>query len=128
MSSPIVNLDRPRSLRWSHRADARLGSLERPPLLSDLAHKNARKGFYALCAFVWAALETRDGVADPEEVAAYIGEPVAQAAAWNALRAALEDAGVIAAEKKSDSPATSGSVNGPSPSLNSAQPVPASTT
>ena len=128
MSTNTVNLDRPRSLRWSHRADMRLGSLERPPLLSDLAHKNARKGFYALCVFVWAALETRDGMADPEEVAQYIGEPVAQTAAWNALRAALEDAGVIAAEKKRDSPATSGSVSGHSPSSNSAQPAPASTT
>jgi len=129
MSPITVTLDRPRAIRWTHRADARLGSLERPPQLVDLAHKNARRGFYALCAFVWAALEGRDhGFSEPEELAVHIGEPEAQAAAWQALRSALADAGVIAAEKKSDSPETSGSASGHSPSPNSAQPAQASTT
>lgn len=129
MSSITVTLDQPRPIRWTNRSDHRLGSLERPPALADLAHKNPRKGFYALCAFVWAALEGRDhGFADPEDVAEHLGEPAAQAAAWESLKAALEEAGVIAAEKKSAGPGTNGSASGPSPSSSLGRPAPASTT
>lgn len=124
MNQITVTLDRPRPIRWTNKSDHRIGSLDRPPALADLAHKNARKGFYALCAFVWASLEGRDhGFADPEELAEYLGKPEAQAAAWDALKAALQEAGVISTEKKSASPETSGCENGRSPSSNLAQPA-----
>lgn len=129
MNQITVTLDRPRPIRWTNRSDHRIGSLDRPPALADLAHKNARKGFYALCAFVWASLEGRDhGFAEPEDLAEYLGKPEAQAAAWDALKAALQDAGVISSEKKSAPPETSGSGSGHSPSSNLAQVAHPSTT
>lgn len=102
-----VNLDRPRAIKWTHRADARLGSLERPPLLRDLAHKNPRKAFYALLAFVWASLEDSSDFPDPESLAQHLGPDDKQFDAWNGLKAALEDGGIIETQKKSPTEMTS---------------------
>lgn len=123
-----VTLDRPREIRWTHRADARLGSLDRPPELRDIVSRNSRKAFFALCAFVWSALVDRETpFAEPTDLADHLGSVDAQNAAWEALRRALVEGGIIA-EKKTSAPAASDSNPGPSQSSSSAQPVLGTTT
>lgn len=108
-----VTLDRPRAIKWTRGADARLGSLDRPPSLSDLSHRNGRKAFYALAACLWAALVERDAkLPDPEAVADHLATDEAQAAAFEALLGAFRAAGVI--EQKKTTAAASTSSNGPS--------------
>lgn len=72
MASPadnpvVVQLDKPRVIRWSYGAQARLGSLPRPPEFTDLTRP--RKSFYALAAFLWAAMTDRAAFEGPEDVA-----------------------------------------------------------
>lgn len=50
VSPAFLQLDRVREIKWSMRAEARLGRLASPPALHDIASKNAHRGFYALCA------------------------------------------------------------------------------
>ncbi len=101
-----VTLDRPRTIRWTNRAEARLGSLDRPPEFRDLAHKSGHKAFYALCAFVWAALVERD-LSDWEQVAESLGTPEAKDAAFKALYDSLLAAGVFEQKKKNEPSMTS---------------------
>lgn len=127
MASTSLTLDRPRALKWSHRADARLGSLAKPPDFGDLVHTNRRRAFYALAAHVWAALVDRDTpFADYEDVAERLITPEQQGAAFEALLSALIEAGIVA-EKKTRHNAAPGSASGPGASSSADVPVPAST-
>lgn len=129
MDPILVTLDKPREIKWTHRADARLGSLDRPPILRDLAHKNPRRGYYAMLAFLWAALVERHDFAEPDVLADYLGTTEQQTKAFESLRLALVEAGIIEDTQKKTVPgASNDSSNGHSPSSNSEQPVPATTT
>lgn len=110
-----VQLDKPRAIRWTNRAEARLGSLERPPSFRDIASKNSRRAFYALLSHLWAALEDRDAFAEPEALADHLVTAEAQAEAVSALIRAFVEGGVMA-EKKTSAPDATGSSAGPSAS------------
>lgn len=104
MSEPIiVQLDKPRAIRWTNRADARLGMLDRPPELRDIFSKNPRKGLYVLSACIWAALVDRD-ITDWEVIADHLQTAEAQTAALDALCRSLVEAGVLVGQKKTDGP------------------------
>jgi len=78
------------------RSDFKIGSLEKPPNLADIAAPDSRVAFHALCCFIWATIEDRgQDFATPEDVADYLETPEQQAAGLNALRDALEEAGII---------------------------------
>jgi len=127
MEPILINLDRPRAIRWTHRADARLGSLERPVVLRDVVSKNPSRAFYALLCYVWAALVDRHEFAQPEDIAELLGTAEKQTEAFTNLHRALVEAGVLEGEKKTSEPVT-GSTNGPSQSSNSAPVVPTTKT
>jgi hypothetical protein len=118
MDPITVTLDKQREIRWTHRADARLGSLERAPVLRDLVHKNPRRAYYALLAFLWAGLVERHDFTEPEALADHVHSDDQQRAAFTALHAALVAGGVIEDQKKTTSENDS-SKNGHSPSSNS---------
>jgi hypothetical protein len=127
MEPILVTLDRPRAIRWTHRAEARIGSLERPVTLRDIAHRNPRRAYYALLCHVWAALTEPHDFAQPEDIGAHLlpTDDAQMLAAFTALRAALVEGGVIEAEKKSTPNVTqTGAPNGHSASLNLAPAVP----
>lgn len=127
MASTTLTLDRPRALKWSHRADARLGSLAKPPDFGDLVHTNRRRAFYALAAHVWAALVDRDTpFADYEDIAERLTTPEQQGAAFEALLAALIEAGIVA-EKKTKPAAAPDSASGRGESSSVGAPAPDST-
>jgi hypothetical protein len=94
MATPRIILDRPDyayELRWCDRAAARLSSLDRPPLFKDLG--SSRKGFYALCAFIWAAITDRNHrFIEPEDLAQYLSTDAQQSAAVAAINAMLVEA------------------------------------
>ncbi len=75
MHTPIptpIELDKPRAIAFTQRAQYRMGSLERPAALGDL--RNPKKSYAALCAWLWACL-TPAHVADfpgPEDVAEHV--------------------------------------------------------
>lgn len=131
MEPILVTLDKPREIRWTHRADARLGSLERAPGLRDLVHRNPHRGYYALLAFVWASLVEKHEFAEPEALADFIhsDSETQQHEAFKALRLALIAGGVIEDQKKTvPNGATASLTSGLSPSSNSAPPVPTTST
>lgn len=98
--STSIKLDRVYEIKWTHRAEARLSSLERPPLFADM-HK-PRKGFYAMCAFIWAAIVERGHrFVDPEEVAEFLVTEEQIATAVDAVGAMIEEAFPPDPEKKS---------------------------
>ncbi len=96
----MVQLDRLRPLRWSYGAQARLGSLPRPPEFADLTRP--RKSFYALAAFLWAALVERGAFEGPEDLAECL-TPATMPGALKALADAITQANPKTddAEKKS---------------------------
>lgn len=130
MSTPtLVTLDKPRAMRWTHRSEYYLGSLERPPVLRDIVHRNPARAAYALAAFVWAALVERDAFTGPEQVFDQLKTTEQQIAALEALNRVMIEAGVLEdPEKKSTKAEPNGSPRGHSPSPNSGPPVPATTT
>ena len=93
----IVQLSHPYALRWSYGAQARLGSLPRPPVFADLSRP--RKSFYALSAYLWASMVDRNVFEGPEDVA----EELTQDRLSGALKA-LVDAVTqsMPADKESD--------------------------
>ncbi len=122
-------LDREREIKWTMASSAKLGRLAEPPPLEDIAHRNAHRAFFALLAYLWAAVEDPDGdFAQPEMLAEYFKSAEAQAKGFAVLISALRQAGVMKAEKKTvsapPSPAGgSSSGNGPTPSSSSARPA-----
>lgn len=129
METITVTLDRPRAIRWTHRAESRIGSLERPVVLRDLVHKNPRRGYYALLSHVWAALVEPHEFAQPEDLSVHLNTQQQQTEAFAALRDALIEAGIIEAEKKSTPSETlNGSQSGHSQSSNLAPAVPTTST
>lgn len=105
-----IALDRPREIKWSQRAKARLSSLKQTVRFEDLAHE--RRGFYALCTFLWAALIDRDHPFDaPEDMAEFLITEAQQVAAFDAFKAILPSP-----QKKTEDT----SQPGPSPSSRSA--------
>jgi hypothetical protein len=124
--SIVVVLDKPRALRWTHRAEFKLGSLERPPTYVDLAQDNPHRQFYALCVFVWAALTDRDHpFVTADDIAPYLEKIEAQSAAFKAVVESLRAAGILAQKKTSES--NGDSASGPSAS-SSSEPVVQATT
>jgi hypothetical protein len=122
-----VSLDKPRAIRWTHRAEFTLGSITRPPTYTDLAHSNPHRAFYALCVFVWAALvEQEHPFAAPSDLAPHLESVESQQKAFAALVQALRDAGVL--EQKKTPETASGFEAGPSPSSSSAPGAPTTTT
>lgn len=117
-----VQLDRPREVRWTKRAEARNASLPRPVLFAHLAR--GRNRLYALCAIVWSALVDRDHEFEsPEDLAEFLSNEEQQLAALRAITLMIEDA---FPEKKS--PVNTGSsVTGPVPSSSADSAAPAST-
>jgi hypothetical protein len=93
-----VTLDVPRVIRWSFGAEARLGSLPRPPQLSDFG--NNRKAFFALCGFIWAALDPESNPYErPDQLAEFLSEPEkvreASSAFFKAWKAAQAEKGNV---------------------------------
>ena len=132
MASDVITLplDCPRPIKWTARAAARLGRLAEPPALRDLASKNPSRGFYALCAYVWAALAEREHpFAEPEDLAEHLATPAQQDAAWTMLMRALTEGGVLREKKNPPaSPHVSDSASGPSTTSSSVVPFPAAKT
>lgn len=108
-----VELDVPRSIEWTFGAESRLGSLPRPPLLTDLT--NPRKSYFALCAVIWAALPSKDNPFEsPDEIAEVLDttEKVKSAFAvfmdaWRASRPKKVSEEKKASAKPEPSPASS---------------------
>lgn len=106
----MVKLDEPRPIRWTFGAQARLGSLARPPELSDLARP--RKSYSALCAFVWASLVQKNHPFEsPEDVAEFITTVDQKDAATSAFLDAFKAGNSSAAKKASAEPAPSHASN-----------------
>lgn len=115
MSAPLITLDRPYELKWNDRAQARLSSLERPPTFRDLTHK--RRGFYALCAIVWASIiERGHRFADPEDLAEFISTDAQQEAAVSAVNAMLSEAFPMTDDQKKTQPNATGAEKTNAPS------------
>ena len=115
-----IQLDTERSLKWTMRAEFKLGRLPNPPSIGDIGSKNRRKAFYALCCHLWASLEGEHPFNEPEEIAEHLATPEAQLAGIKAFHETLTDSGVL--KKKVVAP-SDGSTRGLSPSSNSdAQP------
>jgi hypothetical protein len=119
-------LDRPREIKWTMAAMAKLGRLAEPPPLADITHRNPHRAFYALLAWLWAALVDGDEeFPKPEALAEHVQGGEKQAVAFALLIQALRQGGVMKAEKKTpstpDSPSAAASVSsGPTPSSSSA--------
>ena len=108
----IVSLDEPRPIKWTFGAQARLGSLPRPPELSDLA--KPRKSYSALCSFLWASLTQRNHPFDsPEDLAERITTIEQRDKAMRVFLDAFKSANENASKKAGAEPA-------PSPASNSA--------
>ena len=89
-----LTLDRERELRWTMRAEAKLGRLPDPPPLQDIASRNPRRGYFALLAYLWAAVEDPAGdFPQPEDLADHLQDAAAQAAGFAVLIQALRAAG-----------------------------------
>lgn len=120
MALPRIILDRPDrpyELKWNDRAEARLGSLDRPPVIADLAHRNGRKAFYALCAFLWASITERGHrFAEPEDLAQYLSTADAQLAAFDAINAMFAEAYPMDEAEKKSAALASGSAKSVAPS------------
>lgn len=115
-----IRLDIDRPIKWTMRAECRLGSLPRPPNVGDIGAKNRRTAFYALCCHIWACV---DGIERPEDIAEFLDTPEKQLAAIEAFYGALTDAGVL---KPKNDPAPTGSGRGLSESSNLAAKPPTS--
>jgi hypothetical protein len=110
----LVQLDRPREIKWTPRAQLRNASLDRP-VSERMSFRRANRP-YVLAASIWAALVDRDAPwEDPTELGEYLVTPEQQLAAWRAVN------DMFAAEKKSQ-PNAGSSVSGPLPSSTVTQP------
>lgn len=116
----LVELDSPRAIRWTFGAEARLGSLPRPPQLQDLSHSNPRKRYFTLCAVVWASLDPKDNPFEtPEDLAEVLDTDAKVRAAseafmrtWRDSRPKKQAEGKKASAKPEHSPASSLASNG----------------
>lgn len=97
-----IRLDQERPLRWTMRTDFRIGGLAKPPALSDIGSSNPRRAFHALCCFVWACLPSDSPFAEPDSVADHLDTAEKQIDAIKALHAAIEEAGLGAKKKPSE--------------------------
>ena len=93
-----LSLDINRELRWTMRAEFRLGSLPTPPSFSDLASKNTRKAFHALCCMVWACVVSDSAFAGPGR--SYPVENKSHAANAKARASQMEKAGKLSPSSK----------------------------
>lgn len=95
----MVTLDRPRAVRWTHRARALNSSLARPVEFEDLGDR--KRGLYALCAIIWASLEARDHPwTAPEDLAEYFDTAAKQVGGFKVVRQLIDDAYPPAEDKK----------------------------
>jgi hypothetical protein len=122
-SQPItVTLDRPREVRWTMRAQARMASLARPVTFASVARK--KNALYAVLALIWASLVDRDHEFDaPEDLAEFFKTDEQQS---NAIKVLLAVAQEAFPEKKSP-PNESSSSNGLDQSSKSESASPQST-
>lgn len=113
-----VTLDRPRFIRWTPRADARLSSFGANVDDTILSMKDRHKILYALCLLLWCACTDREEFPykEPVDVADNLATVKAQHDAMTAVRAMLQEAGVLKESKKKSSPAEKPSDSGRSAS------------
>ncbi len=119
---PSIRLDIDRPLKWTMRAQCRIGALPAPPTFSDLGSRNRNTVFYALCAHVWACMDV-ERFAKPEDIAEYFDTPEKQLDAIKAFYDALIEAGIL---KPKNGQAPTGSERGPSGSSSSGASAPTS--
>lgn len=120
-ANPIkVQLDRPREVRWTKRAEARNASLPHPVRFAGLAR--GRNRLYVLCAIIWSALVDRDHEFEaPEDIAEFFSTEQQQLDGLAAITRMIEEA---FPEKKSPGSADS-LPTGPAPSSSAASAAPA---
>jgi len=86
-----VQLDRPRTIKWTNRAAARNSSLPRPVLFSQM--HNPRRRFYVLLALVWCSLVDKDHPFEaPEDLAEHLHTEDQQVEALKAVNRMITDA------------------------------------
>lgn len=118
-------LDKPREVRWTKIAQARLARIDYSfsQAIRDLGSR--RKFLYALCALHWSALVDLDHPwTHPEELAEHFDTDQKIDRALNAIDEILTEAGLIKVSKKNESPAPDTSQPGPQPSSSSELPAP----
>jgi hypothetical protein len=90
-------------LAWTKRSEAILSRYGHDPLSLMDAMQRGRKGLYALCVGLLAALPANRAPETPEEIADWIPDEASRSAAVLSLLAIWRNAYPPAAEKKSGS-------------------------